>query len=307
MNPKDKIYNLLRDADDVLSGERISEELGTSRVSVWKHIQGMVKSGIPIVSSPKGYLLSSDPDSLNPLEFGDRKDQIHHFGEILSTMNEAIKLAQQGCPEFTVVVAERQTQGRGRMERVWASADGGLYFTLVLRPIVPVMLAGLVNLAAAVEMAALLGSYGITASLKWPNDILVGTHKICGFLSQMESEGDLLRHLNIGIGLNVNNDPKKEEPSAVSLRELLGRQVPRREILINFLNRFEKRLENFDAATVIEDWKAGNSTIGQHVRISTLRTTVEGVAMDINGDGALILQMDDGSHQTVVHGDCFYQ
>ena len=108
------------------------------------------------------------------MECGDFKDRIHYFQETGSTMNEATTLARNGCPEFTVVVAERQSQGRGRMQRVWASADGGLYFTVVTRPDIPLMLASLVNLAAAVDMADLLvDRYQIPASLKWPNDILV--------------------------------------------------------------------------------------------------------------------------------------
>lgn len=306
MSQKEKIYNILKEADDVFSGEKISVLLGISRVSVWKHIKGMVHSGIPIVSSPQGYLLTPDSDSLHPWELGVWQDRVHYLQEVSSTMDEATDLARQECPDFTVVVADRQTQGRGRMRRVWFSGDGGLYFTVVVRPDIPVMLASLVNLAAAVEMAALLRSYDIQASLKWPNDILIGKAKICGILSQMETEGDRISHLRIGVGLNVNNSPELEEPTAVSLKTLLGHSVSRREILVAFLNKFEKRLADFDPKSLIAEWRSNNTTIGRHVSISTLKKTVQGTAVDIDPHGGLILQMADGSRETAIHGDCFH-
>jgi len=306
MSQKEKIYNILKEADDVFSGEKISVLLGISRVSVWKHIKGMVHSGIPIVSSPQGYLLTPDSDSLHPWELGVWQDRVHYLQEVSSTMDEATDLARQECPDFTVVVADRQTQGRGRMRRVWFSGDGGLYFTVVVRPDIPVMLASLVNLAAAMEMAALLRSYDIQASLKWPNDILIGKAKICGILSQMETEGDRISHLRIGVGLNVNNSPELEEPTAVSLKTLLGHSVSRREILVAFLNKFEKRLADFDPKSLIAEWRSNNTTIGRHVSISTLKKTVQGTAVDIDPHGGLILQMADGSRETAIHGDCFH-
>lgn len=306
MDTKEKIFTLLKERDDVLSGERISAALGISRVSVWKHIKKMVKAGIPITSSSKGYRLASNPDSLNPLEFGDRAGRVHYLQETASTMDEATAAARNGCPDLTVIVAGRQTGGRGRMERVWSSDSGGLYFTIVVRPDVPVLEASLLNLAAAVEMTMLLrSSYDVPAALKWPNDILVNGRKICGFLSRMETEGDQIGHLAIGIGLNVNNDPEKVEPAAVSMKTLLKRDIPRREILVAFLDRFEKRLEHFDPHSVIEDWKANNVTIGRQVTIKTLKKTVQGTASDIDMIGGLILQLPDGTHETIVHGDCF--
>lgn len=306
MDTKGKIFTLLKESDDILSGERISVELGVSRVSVWKHVKKMVNSGIPITSSSKGYRLNSDPDSLNPMEFGDRADRVHYFQETSSTMDEATTVARNDCPDFTVIVADHQTGGRGRMERVWFSDRGGLYFTIVVRPDVPIIQASLINLAAAVEMTRLLqSSYDVPASLKWPNDILVNGMKICGFLSRMETEGDQIGYLSIGVGLNVNNDPEKVEPVAVSMKALLERKIPRREILVTFLDRFEKRLEQFDPQSVTDDWKADNITIGRQVTVRTMKKTVEGFATGIDSIGGLILQLPDGTRETIVHGDCF--
>ena len=303
---REKIFALLKECGDVLSGESISAELGISRVSVWKHVKRMVDAGIPVRSSAKGYRLVFDPDSLNPLEFGHRSGRVHYFHETASTMDEATILARQGCPDFTVAVAERQSGGRGRMERVWVSNSGGLYFTVVVRPGLPPMEASLVNLAAAVEMASLLRTfYTIPAMLKWPNDILVDGRKICGILSRMETEGERIAHLSIGIGLNVNNDPEQQETLAVSLKTLTGQSIPRREILVAFLDSFEKRLGRFDSQAVIADWKKNNTTIGKQVTVRTFRDLLEGRAADIDHFGGLILELADGSRQTIIHGDCF--
>ena len=308
MDPKQKILNILKQADGVVSGEIFSAELGISRVAIWKHIKGLVQSGISIDASPKGYRLTRDPDSLLPWEFDAWQDRIHYFAETGSTMDEAMVLARKTCPDFTVVVAQRQTRGRGRMQRTWLSADGGLYFTVVVRPDIPMMMTGLVNLAAAIDMANVLRSlYQIDACLKWPNDILVGNHKICGVLSQMEAEGDQVAYMNIGIGLNVNNAPETDEPIAISLKALLGRPVPRREILVAFLDAFEKRMLAFDPHVVIDQWKLNTVTLGRQVRVVTIRDRVEGTAVDVDSHGGLILRLADGTCQTVMVGDCFHR
>jgi BirA family biotin operon repressor/biotin-[acetyl-CoA-carboxylase] ligase len=308
MNPKQTIIAVLKAADAVVSGEALSAQLGISRVSIWKHIKGLVQAGVPIVSSPKGYRLVPDPDSLLPWGFDARWDRMHYFPEIDSTMDEAMRLARKGCPDFTIVVAQRQTRGRGRMQRSWVSDDGGLYFTIVVRPDIPLMRSGVVNLAAAVDMATLLQSeLGLDAGLKWPNDILVDKKKICGILTQIEGEGDQVAHMNIGVGLNVNNSPDIQAPSAVSLKSLLGRKVPRRDILVAFLDAFERRLAAFDSAAAIEAWKSSNVTLGRRVRVATLKETVAGTAMDLDAHGGLIVQLADGSRRLVMHGDCFHE
>lgn len=308
MDPKHRIITILSQSDDVVSGETLSSQLGISRVSIWKHIQGLIQAGTPVVSSPKGYRLVRDPDRLSAWEWGGWQDRVHFFQEIPSTMDEALALARRGCPDFSVVVAQRQTRGRGRMQRTWLSNQGGLYFTVVLRPRIAVMQAGLLNLAAAIDMAALLrAAYQVDARVKWPNDILVGHQKICGILSQMEAEGDQVGYVNIGVGLNVNNVPETEEPSAASLKTLTGRPVPRREILVAFLNAFQQRLFNFDAAAVVEQWRACNLTLGRRVRVATLKAWVEGTAIDLDAQGGLVIRLADGTCQTVIFGDCFHQ
>ncbi|MDL2321520.1 biotin--[acetyl-CoA-carboxylase] ligase [Desulfosarcina sp. OttesenSCG-928-B08] len=306
MTSRHTILSILQSADAVISGETLSARLGISRVSVWKHIQGLIQQGVPIVATSKGYRLADDPDTLMPWAFGDLSECIHYFPETPSTMDEAMRLARSGCPEFTTAVAQRQVEGRGRMRRAWASDEGGLYFTVVIRPEIPIVLAGLVNLAAAVEMAALLrDTYGVAALPKWPNDVLVDEKKICGILSQMEVEGDQVGHINIGVGLNVNNRPENHTPTAVSLKTLMGAPVPRRDILLGFLARLKNQTHGFDPDAVISAWKKENTTLGRKVRVVTLKETVEGLAVDLDDQGGLVLREADGRLRTVIYGDCF--
>lgn len=304
---KSKIMAMLGEESAPLSGEEISRRLSISRVAVWKHIEGLRKSGAGIESTAKGYRLASSPDTPFPWLFGARAPHIHYQPEVDSTMNLARQLAGSGSPHLTVVVADRQTSGRGRLQRSWQSAEGGLYFSMVLRPEMPPREAPLVNLAVALEVvASLQACCGIAAAVKWPNDVLVGERKIAGILSQMEMEGESLTFLNIGVGVNLNNTPEIDDKPAVSVRQLIGRSVPRPQFLADFLARCDHRLANFSPAEVVAAWKEKTITLGRRVTIATARETHVGLAVDIDEDGGLVLQGDDGSRQTVFHGDCFH-
>jgi len=305
---KEKILQLLTQQEGIVSGEQLSSVLGVSRVSVWKHIRGLQDAGYPIESHPKGYRLASSHDALFAWEFPDRTPNYHYEPETSSTMDVARKLAREGCPHFTVVAAERQTRGRGRLQRTWYSTDGGLYFTVVLRPQLPPMLSFKVNFCASFVLARLLRHmFDVPACVKWPNDILVGDRKICGMLSEMEAETDVVSFVNIGIGLNVNNAPEADEPRAVSLKSLVGRDVSRKDLLGKFLEAFEDHLKNRMQDDIIESWKTYTSTLGRPVRIVTVHETSEGTAVDVDETGALVLQLPDGSLKKIVYGDCFYR
>jgi BirA family biotin operon repressor/biotin-[acetyl-CoA-carboxylase] ligase len=305
---KDHILALLSDAETHVSGEAMSRLLGISRVAVWKHIQAMIADGIAISAGRTGYRLDDDPDDLRPFRFREKASFMHHFPLTGSTMDEAAQLARDGCPAFTVAVAEHQSGGRGRLSRVWESAAGGLYFTIVIRPEAPTSYGGLFNLAAAVEMAQLVRErYGVDALVKWPNDILVQGKKLCGILSQVEAEAEQIRHLCIGIGLNVNNPVTTVNGSAVSLKQLGGKVVARRPILIEFINRFSACVDGFDPATVHRRWKSINHTLGRRVRVATVGDEYQGVAEDLDEYGGLILRGDDQRLMIVTHGDCFHE
>mgnify|MGYP001289256542 CR=1 FL=1 len=294
-------------AADVVSGESLSQLLGVSRVAVWKHIRQLQELGYEIEASSKGYRLRSAPDAPFPWVFGQRAAQVHYFPETSSTMDIAMEMARQGCPNFTIVVAERQTKGRGRLQRSWHSERGGLYFTMVLRPRMPLALAPLINLAASVDLAMTLDAlYGIQARLKWPNDVLVEGRKLAGILSQMAAETDRIEYVNVGIGVNVHNDTSQVDPPAISTARLTSEPVSRAEILAHFWERFERRLATGRWSDVVAEWKSRSATLGLFVRVQTLYELYEGRAVDVENNGGLILEKADGTRMTIVYGDCFH-
>ena len=286
-----------------------------------------------------------------PLYFPEREGLIHHFFSLSSTMDRAKEIAREGAPHLSVVISEEQTAGRGRLKREWISQKGGLWMTLILRPNLPPPMAWQVNFAASLSLAQTLRQrFDIDVGVKWPNDILFKEKKLAGLLSELETEGDMVSFVNIGIGLNVNNFPGQAEPNAVSIREILGRSVHRRALISDFLERFEETLNYYsigpdlsklseismstgyeegniksrmkrerrpdkkydafsapDISALISEWKKMTLTIGRKVRIQTFGESIQGIALDVDDSGALIIRQDDGSQKTVIYGDCFHQ
>ena len=303
---KGRILQILKTDGAIVSGETISRALGISRVSVWKHIRKLQQLGYDIEPAAKGYRLVASPDIPYPWEFPDLDAQIHYFEEIDSTMQAAKKMAAGGCPHMTVVVAGRQKKGRGRLKRVWLSARGGLYFTMVLRPDIPVALSPRISFLASLVLADTLHRrYAIDARVKWPNDILVNGKKLCGMLAEMEAEADMVTFVNIGIGINVNHLPRPKEQPATSLKRLLKKDVSRTALLADFLKSFNDRFSGEALVNVIAEWKRYTMTLNQPVRIVTTRETTEGIAEDVDETGALLLRLADGSQKKIICGDCF--
>ena len=305
---KGQLLKELRSQSCTVSGEALSVTLGISRVSVWKHIHKLQELGYDILSTPTGYRLIDSPDIPFPWEFTDRGFNILYYPEVSSTMDTAKDLARKNCPDFTVVVAGRQTKGRGRLKRQWRSDDGGLYFTMVLRPDLPVLLSSRINFLASLTLAHVLRElFQIDAAVKWPNDILVNGYKISGMLSELEAETDRILFINIGMGINVNNDPSVAEPGASSLKKIAGREISKKTLLTRFLAEFEQRLKKAEFENVISEWKKYTVTLNRQVRIVTHKEVSEGLAVDVEQDGALVLELADGSHKKILYGDCFHQ
>lgn len=292
-----------------VSGVELSRDLDISRVAVWKHIKTLKETGISILSGPKGYMLDHPEDLLLPLCFEKKwQERIHYHPVIDSTMDEARKLARKKAAHFSVVIAEEQTQGRGRMSRQWFSNRGGLWFTLILRPLqMPPMLSYIYNFAASLSLSRSLKQlFDLDISVKWPNDLLLGKRKLSGLLSEMETRGDLVEFINIGIGLNVNNHPEKHEPRAISLSSAVGRDLDRKKIMTTFLNDFEQLTLDLNPGLIMQQWKAQTSTIGSQVRIETLNREYHGKALDVADDGTLIIEDQAGRTHRIVYGDCFH-
>ncbi|MEA1966751.1 MAG: biotin--[acetyl-CoA-carboxylase] ligase, partial [Thermodesulfobacteriota bacterium] len=243
---REKILNILNtNAGHIVSGVEISNQIGISRVAVWKHLKKLKQEGYDINSSSKGYRLADSENLLYPFCFKNREKKIHFFHTTSSTMDSARKIAKNNGDHLSVVIAENQTKGRGRLNRTWFSSPGGLWFTIILKPDLPPPLSFKVNFAASLSLVRTLNRlFKIDASVKWPNDILVKGKKLAGLLSEMETKGDMISFVNIGIGLNVNNSPKKNEPKAISIKDITGKKVSRKKILSSFLDEFESKLLN---------------------------------------------------------------
>ena len=302
------LNELKQPPNGIISGAQLSTTLGISEVSVTKHILKLEDLGYQIMSNPKGYRLIDSPDIPFPWEFDDCNFNILYYPEVSSTMDAAKDLARKNCPDFTVVVAGRQTRGRGRLKRQWLSDDGGLYFTMVLRPDISVLLSSRVNFLASLTLARVLRElFQIDAAVKWPNDILVDDHKISGMLSELEAETDRVLFISIGMGINVNNDPSEVEPGASSLKKIIGREISKKMLLTRFLAEFEGHTKRADFENVISEWKRYTVTLNRRVKIVTHKEVSDGLAVDVEQDGALVLELADGTRKKIVYGDCFHQ
>jgi BirA family transcriptional regulator, biotin operon repressor / biotin---[acetyl-CoA-carboxylase] ligase len=231
--------------------------------------------------------------------------------EVGSTQQRARELARAGAPHGTLVVSKIQTGGRGRLGRRWGSPEGGLWMSLVLRPGISTRVAARVTQTAAVGVAKALREIGVEAKIKWPNDLLVDGRKICGILaeSSVESvpvaakkvgagEGRRVDFIVLGVGLNANLDPKDlgvPENEAATLRSELGRDADLLALLDSLLSHLDfelGRIEEFGA--VLDDWQAFNCTLGERVRVRKFGEVLEGEALDLGPEGALLLKTSDG-------------
>ena len=304
---KGKILKALRESGDYLSGETLSKQLGISRVSIWKHIRSLKADGYIIEASPRGYRLLSSPNSLLPYEFPGLEQRIYYFQEIGSTMDAARELTKRGAGEGTIVIAEAQTHGRGRLSREWLSPEGGIYFTLILRPKISPAYASRINLMAAVAVAATIRKlFGLKAELKWPNDVLIEGRKVCGILAEMDAETDVVNFVNLGIGINANTSVPRFEKRATSLKDALGKEISRKEFLSALLLEIKRRQALLMEEDLLEEWKKLSVTLNKDVKVIAPGEVIVGRAIDVDTTGALIIMDMNGSLRNAVAGDCIH-
>ncbi len=301
--------------DGYVSGEELSRNLGVSRTAIWKHIERLRDSGYDILALPHlGYKLISTPDRLTEIELklglGTKfiGQTMYSYDEIGSTNDIAIKLAEAGAKEGVVVIADSQIKGRGRLGRNWASPKGkGIYLSLILRPELTPGEIPKITLMAAVSVAkAVRDSSGLFALIKWPNDILINGKKISGILTEMSGETDKVHFVIIGIGINVNSKKDKLPEGASSILEELGRNISRAELAKGLLKELEKNYLIFKegkADFIIEKCREFSGILGKRVQASFKETVIEGCAVDIDTEGALIIRLDSGFNERVLAGD----
>jgi len=303
----------------ILSGEELSGTLKVSRTAVWKHIKSLKDLGYGIEAVPSvGYRLVAVPDLLLPAEIAvglmtERIGrQIISFREADSTNEIAFKLAEEGAPEGTVVLAESQRRGKGRMGRRWESPSGvNLYCSIILRPpILPLQAVQMTFLSVVAVARAIEETTRLVPTIKWPNDVLLSGHKVAGLLNEMGAETEKVNFIILGIGVNINMEesqfPADLRYPATSLRKEAGVTVDRKEFtraLIRSLDSLYGAFLAGDYGVVRDEWLARCAMIGQRVHVSYRDSVVAGVAAGIDDYGALLLTLDDGRVERVLAGD----
>jgi BirA family biotin operon repressor/biotin-[acetyl-CoA-carboxylase] ligase len=299
-----------------LSGQKISEELGCSRTAVWKHIEDLRHEGYELEAiRRKGYRIKKIPNKIshNEISLGLKTETLGrniHFEEtVTSTQKIAHKLAYDGVPEGTLLVAEEQTSGRGRLNRAWHSPKyTGVWMSLILRPNLPPAKAPQLTLLTAVAITQAIEEVtGLRADIKWPNDILINKKKTVGILTEMQAEADKINSIIIGMGINVNqeqeNFPKELYSIATSLAIELGKPINRAELIQMILYKFEtlylRYLEHgFYPVKLL--WESYAVSIGKRIIARTITGRLEGIAKGITEDGVLMLE-DDNGHISYIH------
>ena len=315
---KEKILSFLRSSRTAfLSGEELARKTGVSRTMVWKHIKSLERDGFGIEAMPsQGYRITFEPDILrqNDIKQGLKTKVVgketHLFPEIASTNTLAMEMATQGAAEGTVVIAELQTGGKGRLGRKWISPKGNLYLSVILRPNIPMHKAPIITLMGAVAVtSAIRNLCNVRVAIKWPNDLLIANRKVSGLLTEMSAEQDRIRHLVLGIGVDVNMEqdslPPDLRPLATTLAAEAGTKINRTELLREILRQLDYWYQAFlsNTAGVLREWEKLNMTIGNHITVSGAGETLEGLAQGIDEEGRLIVLRDDGSTRHVAAGD----
>jgi BirA family transcriptional regulator, biotin operon repressor / biotin---[acetyl-CoA-carboxylase] ligase len=302
----------------VVSGTKIADEIGTARSEVWRLIQQLRNLGVDIPGHPAtGYQLRSVPDLLLPdflqaaLQGTLFSSNIHHYFKIGSTNVTALEAAAAGAPEGTLFVAEEQTTGRGRGSNSWLSLrSAGIYCSVVLRPSLPPSEVLVLTLAAGLAVHSVVEQTGLTANLdlKWPNDVLLNGKKFCGILTEMSAEATRVRHIVVGIGLNVNHRsfPADLQDIATSLRIVSGTEWSRVELaaaLLKSLDREYRGLLQGEAGrqSILRRFSERSSFVrGKQVRIDE-NGDLEGVTEGLDANGFLRIRTAHGS-RTVLSG-----
>lgn len=231
--------------------------------------------------------------------------------EVASTNDLAKELAAYGTEEGTVVVAETQTAGRGRLGREWVSPKGGLYFSVVLRPSVRASEAVRLVFVGGLAVARVLDEvYGLRVETKWPNDVLVNGRKVCGILTEMNTTGETVNFAVMGIGVNANFDVEKALPElrkvATSIENEFGKRVMLEELFTAMLEKLENVYELFmkeGFSPVLQMWKSYATFLGRRVAVVNETEKWVGLALDVEDDGSLIMRLEDGTVKRVFVGD----
>lgn len=320
MNPirRDLLNQLLDSRDEYVSGEELSERLQVSRTAIWKHIEELRKEGYQIEAVRRqGYKLISVPTKLisstiqpylETVSFGQK---LYVYEQVDSTQAIAHKLAREGAPSGTLVIADQQTAGKGRLGRSWFSPPGtGIWMSLILRPDIPLSSTPQLTLLTAVALAQVFKNYSAGVGIKWPNDLLINGKKVAGILTELNAETDRINYIIIGIGINVNQEsdyfPAELESKATSLRIETGQVMPRNKLIIEIIHQWEKLYllyleQGFEPVKAL--WESHAVSLGREIIARTLQGNIKGYAEGITPDGVLLLRDEQGDLHKIYSAD----
>jgi BirA family transcriptional regulator, biotin operon repressor / biotin---[acetyl-CoA-carboxylase] ligase len=315
-----KILSTLRAHPDGASGAQLAEQLGISRAAVWARIEELRRVGYEIQAGPHfGYRFIGSPDVLHADDLLARLGKtkvigrdIQVFEQTTSTNDVVEKLARDGVKEGVVVFAESQTKGRGRLGRKWISpAHKGLWFSILLRPELRPQEATQLTVASATALRrAIQAETGLQPEIKWPNDILIGGKKVAGILTELSAELDRVKHIILGIGVDVNLDagelPVELRKTATSLKMETGGMVSRAELAVAILRELDfdyARICGGAFPAVADEWESGCVTIGKNVTVHIGDRKIRGRAESLDDDGALRLRTEHGHLERIIGGD----
>ncbi|MDQ0213671.1 BirA family biotin operon repressor/biotin-[acetyl-CoA-carboxylase] ligase [Oikeobacillus pervagus] len=302
---------------EFISGQALAEIIGCSRTAVWKHIEDLRKEGFELEAvRKKGYRILHAPDKVteNEILIGLQTKrlgkQVHFVETVDSTQKEAHRISQDGCMEGTLVIAEEQTAGRGRMARNWHSPKyTGIWMSIILKPELPPYRAPQFTLIAAVAIVEAVEEItGIQPEIKWPNDLLIKGKKITGILTELQADADQIHALIIGIGMNVNQSefPKEIEKIATSLAIEKGEKISRALLIQRILEKLEFYYEMYVEEgfyPIKQLWEKYAISIGKQIIARTINKEIKGKAIGITDDGVLKLKDENGVIHEIYSAD----
>ncbi len=301
----------LDNPNTTISGQHISKTLGVSRNAVWKAIEQLRKNGYFIEGiTNKGYLITQLPSSLDEYYIKaistDFWKEIIFLDSTVSTNTLLKRLADNGQQNGTVMIAKEQTGGKGRLGRHWHSQLGGIWFSILLRPQLPMEELSLLTLAMAAGVQNGVSEYcGVNAQIKWPNDILINGKKVAGILTELKGDMDRVDYVIVGIGINGSNDIVPElKDKGIAIKDIIEK-INLNELLLNVLNNIQlyyQKLIIGEHEEILNINKKNSSVIGKEIELATIRGTERGIVVDIASEGTLVINQN-GQIKKVVSGD----
>ncbi|MDD5644169.1 MAG: biotin--[acetyl-CoA-carboxylase] ligase [bacterium] len=301
-----------------ISGAEIADELGITRTAIWKHIEAIRNNGYDIEAVPHlGYRLLKVPDRLIPreIEMGLETEiigkNIVTYRSCSSTSDIAEEKARSGAEEGTVIFAEYQTKGRGRLGRTWLSEKSmDLLCSVILRPGIHPSSSSILTVSAALSICEMLRHFGLSATIKWPNDVMIKNKKIGGVLTEIKTEADIIDYAVMGIGVNINSEIRKMGPdirkTATSVFDECGHKADRIEAGRNLLSALDRKyrfIRSKNPGCIIKEYIDYSSTLGNVIDIKVGSAALHGYAQGFDDTGALIIRRDDNSIEKVISGE----